>query len=338
MKKITKNLLLAAGVATVTAAAVTALYKKSIQELMKIALDREESKMLQRNKQKLTGGKSAELSETISQVMQASEELMARETETIEITSDDGIRLIGHYDAGQNPRRVLVAMHGWRSSWSQDFGIISKFWRENGCAVLYPEQRGQGQSGGDYMGFGLLERHDCLSWIKWVHERTGGKLPIYPVGISMGATTVMMTAGSPELPSSVAGIAADCGFTSPHAIWKHVVQNNLHIPYGIYNAAARDICQKKLQISPDAYSCPDALADCRVPVLFIHGTDDKFVPIEMTYENYKACAAPKQLLVVPGAEHGTSYLVDREGYEAATLRFWEDCERAWSPDDTPQEQ
>ena len=214
MKKATKNLLLASGIAAITAVAVTALYKKSIQELMKIALDREESTILQRNKQKLTGGSSRDLSDVINKVMQASEELRSSETETVEITADDGIRLIGHYHAGKNPRRVLVAMHGWRSSWSQDFGIISKFWRENGCAVLYPEQRGQGQSGGDYMGFGLLERHDCLSWIKWVHERTGGKLPIYPVGISMGATTVMMTAGSPELPSSVAGIAADCGFGS----------------------------------------------------------------------------------------------------------------------------
>ena len=70
----------------------------------------------------------------------------------------------------------------------------------------------------------------------------------------------------------------------------------------------------------------EALENCKVPVLFIHGTDDHFVPVEMTYENYKACNAPKKLLVVPGAEHGMSYLVDKEAYEDAVKDFWKECE------------
>lgn len=53
---------------------------------------------------------------------------------------------------------------------------------------------------------------------------------------------------------------------------------------------------------------------CKVPVLFVHGTDDNFVPIEMTYENYKVCAAPKHLLIVPGADHGMNFLIDRPAY------------------------
>jgi len=71
------------------------------------------------------------------------------------------------------------------------------------------------------------------------------------------------------------------------------------------------------------YSTLDAMAECEVPVLFIHGTDDKFVPVEMTYENYKACKAPKHLLVIPGANHGMSYRVDQEAYEKAVMDFWD---------------
>lgn len=63
---------------------------------------------------------------------------------------------------------------------------------------------------------------------------------------------------------------------------------------------------------------------CSVPVLFIHGTDDAFVPVTMTYENYKACTAPKRLLVVPGADHGMSYYIDKDGYENAVKQFWND--------------
>ena len=72
------------------------------------------------------------------------------------------------------------------------------------------------------------------------------------------------------------------------------------------------------------YSSIEAMKSCKVPVLFIHGTDDRFVPIEMTYENYKACASPKRLLVVPGAEHAMSYLIDKEGYENSVIEFWKD--------------
>ena len=83
-------------------------------------------------------------------------------------------------------------------------------------------------------------------------------------------------------------------------------------------------------MSTREYSCTDAMRECKVPVLFVHGTDDRFVPVEMTYENYKACTAPKRLLVVPGAEHGVSYLVDQTGYETAVQKFWAEFD-AWSP-------
>lgn len=56
----------------------------------------------------------------------------------------------------------------------------------------------------------------------------------------------------------------------------------------------------------------------------IAGTDDDFVPVEMTYENYKACAAEKRLLIVPGAGHGMSYILDKEEYEKTVLEFWKD--------------
>ena len=69
------------------------------------------------------------------------------------------------------------------------------------------------------------------------------------------------------------------------------------------------------------------MQECEVPVLFIHGTDDRFVPVEMTYENYKACVAPKRLFVVPGADHGMSYYVDRIGYEKCMLEFWKEYDK-----------
>ncbi len=321
MKKTTKSLLVVSGILAATSAAAVAAYRVTSKALMNLAIGREHPKAMEKNKEILMG--SQDLSEIINTVMDASAKLEEQDAELVEITAHDGIKLVGHFRPAKNPRRIIVAMHGWRSTWSQDFGIISDFYYNNGCSVLYAEQRAQGGSEGEYIGFGLLERYDCYEWVKWVEDRNVSRLPIYLAGISMGASTVLMTS-SFDLPETVCGIMADCGFTSPHAIWKHVAENNLHIPYSIYNAAVRDFCEKNLQIAPDAYSCPMALSESHVPVLFVHGTDDRFVPVEMTYENYKACASPKRLFIVPGAEHGMSYIVDREGYEAEVLKFFED--------------
>lgn len=319
MNKTAKNILTGVGIGVVGAAGLRVAHRYVSKYLMKIAVHRDLPKKVERQKEKMASTVGA--SEVTAGVLDAAKALENGDLEVVEIESYDGLHLVGHWYCPENPKRVIVAMHGWRSSWSQDFGVIAPFWQGNDCAVLYAEQRGQGNSGGEYMGFGLLERYDCLNWAKWVSEKTENKLPIYLGGISMGAATVMMTAGL-ELPEIVKGIVADCGFTSPYAIWKHVVESNFRIPYGIYSAAAKDLCSKKIQAGPADYSCTDALKNCKVPVLFIHGTDDDFVPVEMTYENYKACNAPKYLLIVPGAEHGMSYIVDKAGYEKAVIKFW----------------
>lgn len=322
MKKSTKKLLIGAGVTALAAATATA-YAVSAKKLVEIALDRKMPTATEHGKRLISG--SDKLSEIAETLMNAAAELEKKPMETVTITASDGAELVGHWYCPENPQRIIIAMHGWRSGWSQDFGSISPFWHKKGCAVLYAEQRAQGDSGGEYIGFGLLERYDCANWVSWVNERELN-LPIYLCGISMGATTVLMASGG-ELPESVRGIIADCGFTSPHAIWRHVAENNLKIPYGLYSAAANDLCKRKIEVSANSYSTTEALSKNTVPVLFIHGTDDRFVPIEMTYENYKACIAPKRLFIVPGAEHGTAYLEDKLGYENATIKFWREFDK-----------
>jgi len=323
MKKGVKKLLIGAGAAATGAAAAIGVSKTITHYLVKLAMDRElpgTVKNMEKAKERLVG--APEIQEIVQRMAAAADELRSSGCETVELLARDGEKLIGHWHWCEHAERTIVAMHGWRSSWANDFGRIAPFWHNNYCNVLYAEQRGQGDSGGDYMGFGLLERFDCLDWVNWVNERCGAELPVYLGGVSMGATTVLMTAGL-DLPSNVRGIIADCGFTSPYAIWKHVAEHNLHVNYGLRAAAADDLCRKRIQFGAKEYSTVDAMKQCTVPVLFIHGSNDTFVPIDMTYENYIACAAPKHLLIIPGADHGLSYFVEQDKYETAVREFWE---------------
>lgn len=289
--------------------------------LVRVAVDRKSPHVMEKAGNLLSRTQEDDL--FLSELDTAAKRLEEKENETVKINAADGVALVGHFIPCEHPKRVIIAMHGWRSSWAKDFGTMADFWEDNHCSVLYAEQRGQNNSGGDYMSFGLTERYDVLDWINWVTERCGSEVPIYLAGVSMGATTVLMAAGL-DLPDNVHGIAADCGFTSPQAIWRHLASKNLHLIYGLKGIMADSMFKQRLQVSTDDYSTVDALKACKTPVLLIHGTDDHFVPVEMTYENYTACAGPKKLLIVPGADHGMSYFTDKEKYEQVVKEFWDE--------------
>lgn len=318
-----KTLLTGSGIAAAGLTVCGVVSAAVTKKLVDTAMDRTAPINLSRSRGRFTG--SAVQATSLEEAAAAARRLEQCGTETVEIVSRDGTRLTGHWRPCAHPRRVILAMHGWRSSWKADFGIISEFWYREHCSVLYAEQRGQGASGGAYMGFGLTERHDCLDWLGWINRQIDPSLPIYLAGVSMGAATVLM-ASSLDLPENVRGILADCGYTSVHAIWKHVMNHNLHLSYGIHGPFANRICQKKIHAGTKDYSTTEALKHTGIPVLFVHGTEDRFVPVDMTYQNYQACAAPKRLFVVPGAGHGMSYFVDRPGYQRETKAFWALCE------------
>ena len=278
-----------AAVASISAFATT-------KYLLKMAVDREEPKLMKLAEKRVAG--FIEDDAFFKARIEAGDRLSKKASTTVETISHDGILLVGHWLPVENAKRIIIAVHGWRASWYETFGIVADSWAANDCSVLYIEQRAHDNSGGEYMGFGLIERFDCLDWVSWVNRSVGADLPIYLVGVSMGAATVL--------------------------IWKHVANNNLHIAYGVRGVIASEILRHKIQVGSNDFSTTEALKNTRIPVLLIHGTGDHFVPVEMTYENYLACGGPRRLLIVPGADHGMSYFTDPERYTAAVLAFWKD--------------
>ncbi|MBQ3133598.1 MAG: alpha/beta hydrolase [Clostridia bacterium] len=287
--------------------------------VLKLAIDRKQPAM---PKGLMGRVNSPEGMPSNEEIARAKQWVLSQPQRTVHIRSRDGLRLVGHWLPAKNAKRTILMMHGWRSNWLSDFCMAVPFMLENGCNLLMVEQRGQGASEGKYIGFGVLEQNDCLDWIHYLTDHLSPHMPIYLDGISMGATTVLMVAGHP-LPSNVRGIIADCGFTSPYAIISCFMKTGLPkmrqdlLP--LLNVAVR----RRAGYSFRGTSTVDALRDNTKPVLFVHGEADTFVPMAMTLENYKACRAPKELLLVEGAGHGLSYLFDTEHYQAMLLRFFE---------------
>lgn len=235
--------------------------------------------------------------------------------------SYDGLRLAGRYYSCGSDRTVIV-FHGYRSSARRDYSCAVKMYQDMGLNVLLVDQRSHGESEGKLITFGVKERRDVLSWIHFVLEEYGQDMQIFLSGLSMGASTVMMAA-SLQLPENVKGIIADCGFTSPADIIGRVAYQNFHIN-GSLAASVLDVLSRVIgRFSLYEMSTPQILANSDIPILFIHGKSDDFVPCEMSERSYAAARGPKEVCFVEGAGHGMAYLIDRESVEAALKKFFD---------------
>ena len=229
--------------------------------------------------------------------------------EAVEITAFDGIRLYGRLYDHPAPRGTVILMHGYRATPIRDFACALDLYRDCGLRILAIDQRACGNSGGRYIGMGVLERHDAASWAWYLHDRFGANESIFMSGLSMGAATVLM-ATSLKLPENVRGITADCGYSSGYDIIAKVIREDYHLPAPLIMPLVQLYCRVLGGFQLDDITAADALKTNTIPILFIHGVDDAFVPCYMTEQSHAACASEKTLVLVEKADHGMSYLLE----------------------------
>ncbi len=241
--------------------------------------------------------------------------------EKVEIKGRDGIILRGRLLKHPEAERIVLMFHGWRGRWDQDGAALAKELYEKKCSILLVDQRAHQTSGGKYIGLGVLERYDCLKWLEYMEHRTNSSLPIYLFGVSMGAATVLMTSGL-ELPERVAGVIADCGFTTPYEMIRIFAKKYFKTKEIEMADAVNCLCRKKAGYDLKEYSTLEAMKNCHVPVFFAHGTEDMLVPYKMTIQNYETCVSEKWLFSAEGAAHTGSYLSDPERYMGELSEFF----------------
>lgn len=254
------------------------------------------------------------------------ERLGERPQEEVSVMSGDGLRLCGTFFPCEGSDRAVVCFHGYTSEGLNDFSSIAGFYLEKGWSVLMVDERAHGRSGGTYIGFGCLDRYDALLWIRYMKERLGPDCRLVLHGISMGGAAVLMTAGL-KLPKQVKAVIADCAFTSAWEVFSHVLKTMYHMPSFPIMQIADRMARKEAGYGLDECNAREEVKKAQVPILFIHGGGDTFVPCSMAYELYDACRSKKELFVVPGAGHAESYYKDRKGYEEAVNRLLGQCER-----------
>ena len=242
----------------------------------------------------------------------ADEWLQDHNVQDVYITSDDRLRLRARWVPAENAVGTVLFAHGYRSTPILDFGVAFPTYHEMGFNILVPDHRCHGKSEGRFITFGVKESKDMCRWIDY-HNSTFGMFPVLLSGMSMGASTVMYMADEP-LPENVKAIIADCGFTTPKDILSSVFKSVTHLPAAPSIWATDLFARLFAGFSLTEKDTRKTLTENKLPILIVHGEKDDFVPCYMSKEAYAACGGPKKLLLVKGADHGVSFLVEPDKY------------------------
>ena len=220
--------------------------------------------------------------------------------------SEDGLRLAGRFLKNEGSHTYVICCHGYKNHRMQDISNQAKTFYEMGHNVFAGHARGHGRSEGKYVGMGCRERRDIVGWIRMIVERDP-KARIVLFGVSMGGATVMNTSGE-ELPANVRCVIEDCGYLS---IWKEF-SYHIWFAYGLPVHPILNVCElisrKRYGFGFHEHSALEQVKKTKLPILFIHGDQDTFVPYEMMEPLYRACGSEhKKMVTIPGSGHAENY-------------------------------
>jgi uncharacterized protein len=241
--------------------------------------------------------------------------------EHLEMTSRDGLTLQGYFLEAKKPSNVVVvAAHGYLGRGS-DMGLFGQYYYEElGYNFFTADARGHGRSEGDYIGFGWPDRLDYVDWINLIVEKLGPDTEIILHGLSMGAATVLMTSGE-ELPPNVKVVIADSPYTSVQDLFSYQINRMFHLPSFPFIHTTSLVTKAKAGYSFTEASALKQVKKAKIPILYITGDADTFVPTEMAHELYENTSSKAEIVTFHGANHGESFVLDENKYIKVLNKF-----------------
>lgn len=237
------------------------------------------------------------------------------------IVAPDGIKLHAYYVAAKEPtRKTAILVHGYTDNAIRMFMIGHMYNHFLHYNILIPDLRYAGLSEGDYIQMGWNDRKDIMQWMEVAHHIYGDSTQMVIHGISMGGATTMMVSGE-KLPPYVKAFVEDCGYTSVWDQFKKELKEDFHLPAFPLLYAASALCQYKYGWNFKEASSLKQVEKCRLPMYFIHGGKDTYVPTYMGIQAFHTKPQPKSLWLEPDADHATSYLTDPKAYTTKVSNF-----------------
>jgi fermentation-respiration switch protein FrsA (DUF1100 family) len=206
--------------------------------------------------------------------------------ESVSLTTDDGVTLGAWFFPATQPNApTVVVFNGNAGNRSHRLPFALEL-RRLGAAVLLFDYRGFGGNGGSPSEGGLAADARAARAYVTVRTHVDSSRIVY-FGESLGAA-VAATLASTDPP---AALILRSPFASLAEVGRH------HYPFLPVRWLLRD-----------RFAVADAVSRVRVPTLIVVGADDSIVPPEQSRRVFAAAAGPKELVVVPGADHNDQEL------------------------------
>ncbi|MFW5779846.1 MAG: alpha/beta hydrolase [Bacillota bacterium] len=220
------------------------------------------------------------------------------------------------YEAKEPTNKYIVDIHGRSSSSISQLKYL-KIFSDMGYNVLFPDQRGSGESGFAFYSYGLYEKYDIISWISRL-KRMNPDAEILLFGESMGAATATMVAASDD---RVKALVSYCSFSSIYDILKD------HIGEKGYPKFIKFFIPAFVVVSLFMFGMRVWHADVTkhmkkitIPTLIIHSYGDKLVPIGHGKKLIKANPMAEYLLF-ENDEHARSFSAHPVEFTKAVQEF-----------------
>ena len=235
----------------------------------------------------------------------------------------NGTRLHAAYiPAPRTSHKVAFLIHGYKDCYAMMLHV-GYIYHHLGYNLFLPDLYAHGESEGNHIRMGWLDRLDVMQWAhianaKFRGDSTSTQMVVH--GISMGAATAMCLSGMPQ-PPFVKCYVEDCGFTSVHDEFEHELKQMYGLPaFPILNVGSA-MCKMKYGWNFEEASPIQQVKKSHLPMLVIHGTADDFVPTWMAQPIYDAKPSPKQIYMAPGSAHARSLADHREAYTRIITQF-----------------
>jgi len=254
----------------------------------------------------------------------------------VSITASDATVLKAWY---VHPKKFngnsVVVLHGITDN-REGVAGYGKMFLDRGYAVLLPDARDHGESGGDMATYGIREAGDIHAWVSWMYEHDPPTC-VYGFGESYGAALMLQSLA--EEPRYCA-VAVESSFSSAREMSYESVSGPLHVGPWFGHTIGWPVLESALIYARLRYHVdllqPSPLAAVRqshVPVLLIHGAKDR--SISPRHGLILATAAPDrvQLWIVPNAGHTMAWSADHQGFEQRVLGWFEQHQRVMASTD-----
>ena len=206
----------------------------------------------------------------------------AQKFEQLTLTSRDGLKLSGYYLPASKPTDKLVILtHGYLGN-AKQMGLFGQHYHSDlDYNIFMPDARGHGKSEGNYYGFGWPDRLDLIDWTQLLVKKLGPDTEVAYHGLSMGAATVLMASGEEELPRQVKAIIADSPYESVYQLFAYQMNRMFHLPAFPLLDSTSVLTKIRAGYSFREASALKEVEKTNVPILYIHGESDTFVPTEI---------------------------------------------------------